>query len=484
MRALYFVIAALIAMSSSCDTSKKKVACTPNADCTSKLQDVDYSDPEKPFYKGEIVLTLPNNSPTLRGNDVTIEFVKGLMSDIEKTLVKDGTIDKNQPLGSSIKRCLCDENIFLIGIDPTLGAETNVTNAGNSRPGLGDEGGGFSPNYVIENTNQEENIPKFTTNKVQPLPRSSPNTSTIPLVAILDSGIDLSVFKESPLAAGLYGKASSPDVCNITDDTSGYNFTVDPPNNSITDNHGHGTAVTLAYKYGLDKIDPSAWSQQRVLPIKVLDECGNGSVYSAACGIAYAKQKGADVINMSFGINFNNRHLEYAVKQISRSAIVCSAGNDTMRLSRSNHFPSGYAYTYTSATAGQNDPNENGLSNAFEVMAINKNFLAAGPDQASYPLATYSNYRNSAFAEIGNDIGPIINQAYASISTTRVDCLMQGTSFAAPMLSATIVSKLFGTTLPTTITKTQIQSDAYQHTVNSTPLGSIDYYTYFNKKAI
>jgi len=484
MRTLYFILAISIATVSSCTLVDQLFLenCDPNPRCKDLDKTKINTDTDKPFFKGELVLTVTPKSSLVRdieGTNVSVNQIKTLMQDVQQDMIKQGKLKRGQSLDATVKKCLCDENIFLIGIDPLLNAEENVKNVANSRPEMGDEGGGFTKNYVIQNSDKEENIPPFTKEKPTRF-ESHSNSTNAPIVAILDSGLDPSAFLNGN-SAGIFSKMTSDNqICNDINDINGYNFVDPTPNNSIMDNHGHGTAVALAYKYGLSKINQAAWQQQRLLPVKVLNDCGVGSVYSAACGLAYAKKRNAKIVNLSFGMGFNNYHLEYAISQMSDVAIVCSAGNKRIPLNESNHFPSGYASEYFSEVSPTTPTStKNPMSNVYEVMAIKKDFSRAGADSANRQLASYSNLRHNSFAEIGNNVGPIINSAY---DDTVVDCCMEGTSFAAPMLTAALSDQLINGNIITD--KSLIMNAAYNHQVTTTALGPIMYYSYFNAIAL
>ena len=103
------------------------------------------------------------------------------------------------------------------------------------------------------------------------------------IIAVLDTGIlathqDLS----SKLVAG-------------TSIIAGYSETVDP--------YGHGTEVAGVAAAATDNtvgIAGTAW-RAKLMPVKVLDDSGRGSLFDAADGIMWAFRNGARVINMSFG---------------------------------------------------------------------------------------------------------------------------------------------------------------------------------------
>lgn len=111
--------------------------------------------------------------------------------------------------------------------------------------------------------------------------------------------------------------------------------------NSVQDDNGHGThvsgiaAAATGNSTGVAGVAPDA----RILPIKVLNGDGVGTVTDVAAGIRFAADSGADVINLSFGEastsvdlapNFTDA-IRYAWSK--GSIPVVASGNDFVRSS-------------------------------------------------------------------------------------------------------------------------------------------------------
>ena len=104
----------------------------------------------------------------------------------------------------------------------------------------------------------------------------------------------------------------------------GYNF-IDN-NTNFDDDQYHGTEVSGIIADGTS-------SNVKILPIKVMDEKGDGKMSDTAKGIYYALEHGADVINLSLSGNDKNNtyhSLDDAIAEaISRNVIViAAAGNE------------------------------------------------------------------------------------------------------------------------------------------------------------
>lgn len=95
------------------------------------------------------------------------------------------------------------------------------------------------------------------------------------------------------------------------------------------DPNGHGTHVAgiiASNGVGVKSVAPQA----RIMPVRVLSQQGGGDVSDVACGVIYAANNGAHVINMSLGSRTDSPALRAAVAYaISKDVVVVAAsGND------------------------------------------------------------------------------------------------------------------------------------------------------------
>ncbi len=120
-----------------------------------------------------------------------------------------------------------------------------------------------------------------------------------------------------------------------------YDFVDDDPH--ANDDHGHGTHVagTIAQStnngLGVVGVAPGA----TIMPLRVLDGSGRGSLGAIANAIKWAADKGAHVINMSLGGPFPSSILRKACKYASSKGVllVCAAGNSGGRIGYPAKFP-------------------------------------------------------------------------------------------------------------------------------------------------
>lgn len=138
------------------------------------------------------------------------------------------------------------------------------------------------------------------------------------VVAVVDSGVS----QGSDLACRTF-----VDEYNVLTDQSGPG--------TAADNFGHGTHVagSIAQCTDNDMGVAGVGFEAEIMPIKVLDASGNGSFGNVARGVDWARQHGADIVNLSLGgpcgsltwPACSNSILNEAISQTAASGIVIVA---------------------------------------------------------------------------------------------------------------------------------------------------------------
>jgi subtilisin family serine protease len=258
------------------------------------------------------------------------------------------------------------------------------------------------------------------------------------LVAIVDSGVDLT---HPDLALNL---VVYPDADFVEPSGSclmskkGKVCTQDGPQ----DFYGHGThvaGIVGAVKgngIGTIGLAPSS----KLLPIRVLDADGQGSISDIASGITYAVDKNAHVINLSLGFSSADtvigrqggafRELKAAIDYASSkgAVVVVAAGNETFPLCAE---PAAYADVICVGSTDEFDT----IAHYSNSDAVHPNYLVAPGGRG---LGAASMGENSATsAACGGEIFSTF------LRGRRVFCSPEsgyeadsGTSMAAPMVSA------------------------------------------------
>ncbi|MCM3255387.1 S8 family peptidase [Priestia aryabhattai] len=155
-------------------------------------------------------------------------------------------------------------------------------------------------------------------------------------IAIIDTGVQLN---HPELAIKLW---------------PGYNFV--EGNLNPNDGNGHGTHVAgiagalTENSLGIAGIAPSA----SIIPVRALDNSGNGTLSNIANAITYSTNAGAKVINLSLGSSQGSITLENAINQAWNQGvvIVAAAGNEA---SNTLTYPAAYQNVIAVASTDIND---------------------------------------------------------------------------------------------------------------------------------
>ena len=133
----------------------------------------------------------------------------------------------------------------------------------------------------------------------------------------------------------------------------GYNFVDD--NSDAVDDQGHGTHVagTIAQTTNNEKGVAGLAYCARLMPVKVLNRYGWGTLANVAEGIRYAADHGASVINLSLGGPSPSRVLQDAVEHaISKGTIVVAAAGNS---GKSVGYPAAYDGVVAVSASDSND---------------------------------------------------------------------------------------------------------------------------------
>ena len=424
-----------------------------------------------PICEGEPCPPIPYELDSLNRkyepNSVLVSLPQELQVNQDYALLIQLYLDtmSQTPTGmSQLKRCMCEENIFIYESNIDINEESTI---GQATAGYRPRGEGvtYSLNYYLEPdfADKDDDTPTTMFN-----PNSfgeSVSQTQHNIIAFLDSGVDPALMPPQVI------RQNPPDPCFI-DDMYGWNFVDD--NNNILDDRGHGTTAILSYLNALNQIGVPL-SSQVILPVKVLDGCGRGTIYSVVCGLYYARRKGAKIINNSWGMYFNDVQLQNAMIDINNSAIAvsCSAGNSAKDLDNEEHFPSGYAQDYTKIRRDYTSVDTSGLAFVFEVGGLCRGMSNSMPAPI-VPLWPESNHRDFMFVEAAIRVEDLLN--IIPNIPEPIMCGISGTSYAAPRLTAGLIHFCQNSPAGTAITQAAVFSNSQQ--INP----SNDHYSYILDK--
>lgn len=223
------------------------------------------------------------------------------------------------------------------------------------------------------------------------------------VIAVIDTGVDFDhldlVDRIQVNLAEDFFDGRDNDGSGCADDIVGCNFvslptadpscgyTTPPPHWNTRDDEGHGTFVAGVAAATHNELGVAGIARNAmVLPVKVLDCTATGRISDAAAGIRYAADRGAHVINISFGTPGDSPALREAVEyaQARGAVVVASAGNDG---SRGITFPAAYPGVLSVAASGVPVLGGEGLdyraTAPFAQFGPGVDFLAPGVDLVS-----------------------------------------------------------------------------------------------------
>ena len=173
-------------------------------------------------------------------------------------------------------------------------------------------------------------------------------------VAVLDSGCDL----------------NHPDL--VKNLVPGMNM-IDPRKKPADDNQ-HGTHVAgiiaaVNNDIGMVGVAPKA----KIMPVKVLDKNGNGSLSNVAKGIRWAVDHGADIITMSLGSPRPLQTVRKAIQYAAKNRVPCFVAAGNAGNTKEVFYPAAYPETIAIGSI-----DENFDRSKFSNTGKNLDFMAPG----------------------------------------------------------------------------------------------------------
>lgn len=178
-------------------------------------------------------------------------------------------------------------------------------------------------------------------------------------VAVIDTGMDLNhpqLKKRVAANSGEQGLDNSgrdrasngvdDDGNGFVDDALGYDFARSRPLQGDYTYHGSHVSGIIAAEHtdtnaqGAPYVQGVA-PQAKILPLAFLDETGSGAMTDAVRAVYYAVERGARVINASWGGPGCSRSLQDAVLSLESRGIVfvAASGNESMNIDRNKTYP-------------------------------------------------------------------------------------------------------------------------------------------------
>lgn len=174
-------------------------------------------------------------------------------------------------------------------------------------------------------------------------------------VAVVDSGADIS----HPQLAGQFLKnpgevpnnGIDDDGNGCIDDVYGCDYSVRGGSNgkfgtgNMVDPNGHGTHVSgiIAAK-NIDGTVMGVAQNAKIIPVRFMDANGSGMISDAIDAIDYAAQRGAQVINASWGGSFCSTTLQTHINDLANKGVlfVSAAGNESLDIDAYPTYPAAF----------------------------------------------------------------------------------------------------------------------------------------------
>lgn len=344
----------------------------------------------------------------------------------------------------------CDNSLMLLtgaGIQTFI--QGSGTTKGGGAPCVKDcpPAGGGDTIYWCVNFPVDINDSSSYNQNMEFLPAVNPMSYHDPAVkvAVFDTGVD-------PTDIQNYLYSGSTPCCLGSAAKDGWNFSAN--NAAVADDYNlpvrHGATVARMI---VDQADFYKKNRVSILPVKIHNSRGQSSLYNVLCGFAYAKERGAQIINASFGYyalkpaagNENSidpgalllkKYIKYYLTD-NHILLIAAAGNKNVKDNDASEIA---LFTNAGLTPPANLHN---LDNVNFYPAS----LSADPEMTNVIAVTtvhngtitpFQNYSNTV-VDIGvnADVASLSNQFFFKNPMLK-NGFVEGSSFATPVLTGII----------------------------------------------
>jgi subtilisin family serine protease len=215
------------------------------------------------------------------------------------------------------------------------------------------------------------------------------------VVAVIDTGIDYThpdlVDNISTNTGEIRGNGVDDDGNGFVDDFYGYDF-INGDSDPMDDHfHGSHCAGTIGAKGDNGRGVAGVNWTVKLLPVKVLDSYGSGTLAAVAAGMNYAVKRGVKIMSMSLGTSGYSATLENAIINAKNAGVlvVAAAGNSSQNTDTYPNYPSASTQENVLAVAA---------SNSSDTLAYFSNWGPTSVDLAAPGESILSTYLGGQYA--------------------------------------------------------------------------------------
>ncbi len=331
----------------------------------------------------------------------------------------------------------CDTDLVVVsGTDVIAFLSGETTKGSPPRPGGGlsgeDSNSFYCVNFPMEfKDNIYDSVKPERRDSAIDITRPGPSTGDTVVVAVFDSGVDPDVVRNQ-----LY---TNPDTsCMGPFSNNGWNFPA--VSNDWLDDipRKHGTVVA---KMIVDQMYKGGNTYIKILPVKVHSSAGVSHLSDILCALMYARNRGANLINASFG--FYAPVIAASSDTVSAGALLFKAflqeyfkdNNMLMIAAAGNIDPVNEPFVY-------NSPDPDALRNLDSVSFFPASFAQSIPNifavtTVSESTGSQSPHQNFSrrVVDVGVNADAVSGTNYVFIHPYHIDSTVQGSSFAAPVVT-------------------------------------------------
>lgn len=215
------------------------------------------------------------------------------------------------------------------------------------------------------------------------------------VVAVIDTGIDYThpdlTDNISTNPGEIRGNGVDDDGNGFVDDFYGYDF-INGDSDPMDDHfHGSHCAGTIGGRGDNGRGVAGVNWTVKLMPVKVLDSYGSGTLAAVAAGMNYAVKRGVKIMSMSLGTTSYSATLENAIINAKNAGVlvVAAAGNSSQNTDISPNYPSASAQDNVIAVAA---------SNSTDTLAYFSNWGPTTVDLAAPGESILSTYLGGQYA--------------------------------------------------------------------------------------